>query len=48
MSGRVEGNIFGHHVDVKHEREFYNLPYLISPLLPKKIIEVAKKLNADA
>ena len=47
MSGRVEGNIFGHHVDVKHEREFYNLPYLISPLLPKKIMIVGSGAGND-
>ena len=47
MSGRVEGNIFGHHVDVKHEREFYNLPYLISPLLPKKIMIIGSGAGND-
>ena len=26
---RTPGNIFGHHVDVNHESEFYNLPYLL-------------------
>ena len=36
--GKTPGNIFGHHVDVNHEREFYNLPYLISSDIKKVLI----------
>merc|ERR1711966_411054 len=44
---RVKGNIFGYHVDVEHEREFYNLPHLISPILPKKIMIVGSGAGND-
>ena len=44
---RLEGNIFGYHVDVEHEREFYNLPYLINPILPKKVMIVGSGAGND-
>ena len=44
---RSPGNIFGHHVDVDHEREFYNLPYLISSDLIKKVLIVGSGAGND-
>ena len=36
IDDKLPGNIFGHHVDVQHETEFYNLPYLINITLQLK------------
>ncbi len=44
---RAAGNIFGHNVDVEHEREFYNLPYLISKDMPKKVMIVGSGAGND-
>ena len=45
--GKTPGNIFGHHVDVDHEREFYNLPYLISSDLMKRVLIVGSGAGND-
>ena len=42
-----EGSIFGAHVNVKHEREFYNLPYLIKKNLPDSILIVGSGSGND-
>lgn len=47
LQDKVEGNIFGQHVDVEHEREFYNLPYLINPTLPDKVMIVGSGAGND-
>ena len=47
IDGRLEGNIFGHHVDVNHETEFYNLPYIITSNLPKKVMIVGSGAGND-
>ena len=44
---RNEGNIFGAHVDTDHEKEFYNLPYLIKKNLPEKILIVGSGSGND-
>tara|TARA_B100000767_G_scaffold169119_1_gene158320 strand:+ start:510 stop:2906 length:2397 start_codon:yes stop_codon:yes gene_type:complete len=46
-SWRNEGNIFGAHVDVDHEREFYNLPFLIKETLPESILIVGSGSGND-
>lgn len=46
-SWRTPGNIFGNHIDVEHEREFYNLPYLIKETLPKSILIVGSGSGND-
>ena len=44
---KTPGNIFGHHVDVDHEREFYNLPYLVSSLTIEDILIVGSGAGND-
>ena len=44
---RNEGNIFGMHVDTDHEKEFYNLPYLIKKTLPESILIVGSGSGND-
>lgn len=44
---KTPGNIFGHHVDVDHEREFYNLPYLVSSLKIEDILIVGSGAGND-
>ena len=46
-SWRNKGNIFGAHVDVDHEREFYNLPFLIKKTLPESILIVGSGSGND-
>ena len=46
-SWRNEGNIFGAHVDVDHEKEFYNLPFLIKETLPESILIVGSGSGND-
>tara|TARA_B100000795_G_scaffold77521_1_gene55317 strand:+ start:1248 stop:3644 length:2397 start_codon:yes stop_codon:yes gene_type:complete len=46
-SWRTKGNIFGAHVDVDHEREFYNLPFLIKKTLPESILIVGSGSGND-
>ncbi len=41
------GNIMGEHVDIIHEREFYELPYLISNNKPNKILIVGSGSGND-
>ena len=45
--GKSPGNIFGHHVDVNHEREFYNLPYLVSELKIEDVLIVGSGAGND-
>ena len=45
--GKTPGNIFGHHVDVEHEREFYNLPYIISGTSIEDILIVGSGAGND-
>ena len=47
FKNRAAGNIFGHHVDVKHEREFYNIPYLITKDKPEKVMIVGSGAGND-
>ncbi len=44
---RAPGNIFGHNVDVKHEREFYNIPYLITKNKPEKVMIIGSGAGND-
>tara|TARA_B100000787_G_C16189713_1_gene296717 strand:+ start:206 stop:2602 length:2397 start_codon:yes stop_codon:yes gene_type:complete len=44
---RDQGNIFGIDVDTDHEKEFYNLPYLIKKTLPETILIVGSGSGND-
>ena len=46
-SANTDGNIFGANVNVEHEREFYNLPYLIKKKLPNRILIVGSGSGND-
>ena len=46
-SVNTDGNIFGANVNVEHEREFYNLPYLIKKKLPNRILIVGSGSGND-
>ena len=46
-SGGPKGNVFGLHVDVEHEKEFYELPYLINKKLPDHILIVGSGSGND-
>ena len=43
----VKGNVMGDHVDIIHEAEFYNLPYLVSPKKPQNILIVGSGSGND-
>tara|TARA_B100001250_G_scaffold84292_1_gene69649 strand:- start:2031 stop:4430 length:2400 start_codon:yes stop_codon:yes gene_type:complete len=47
QKNRSPGNIFGYHVDVDHEREFYNIPYIISSKNIEKILIVGSGAGND-
>ena len=44
---KSEGNIFGSNIDVEHEREFYDLPYLIKKNLPRDVLIVGSGSGND-
>ena len=47
QKNKSPGNIFGYHVDVEHEREFYNIPYLISEDNIEKVLIVGSGAGND-
>jgi spermidine synthase len=41
------GNIFGYHVDIEHEREFYDIPYRVNDFLKKNVLIVGSGTGND-
>ncbi len=41
------GNIYGYHVDVEHEREFYDIPYKVKNNLKKRVLIVGSGTGND-
>ncbi len=43
----VKGNLMGEHVDIIHEAEFYNLPYLVTPKTIENVLVVGSGSGND-
>lgn len=41
------GNIFGYHVDIEHEREFYDIPYKVNDFMKKNVLIVGSGTGND-